>query len=183
MSESDSTPGTDPGAAVVGVRVRALRERRELTLSALARAAGIGKASLSELEQGRRNPTLATLYALAGPLGVPLVDLLGDTPGSTTDDGALTARLLHTDRSDEGVTEVYWISLPPGAERSSPAHAAGVREHVLVTRGSLAVTVHAPTGGTTTHLAVGDAHAWAADVAHTYTAGPEGAAAVNTIRS
>ena len=57
-----------PGAAA-GARVRALRTSAGLSLSALAAEAGIGKGSLSELESGRRNPTLDTLYALARPLG------------------------------------------------------------------------------------------------------------------
>ena len=53
---------SQPGIAV-GARIRALRTERGLSLSALAAAAGIGKGSLSELETGRRNPTLDTLYA------------------------------------------------------------------------------------------------------------------------
>jgi len=172
----------DPTAAAVGARVRTLREEAGHTLSALARLAGVGKASLSELEQGRRNPTLATLYALAGPLGVPLVALLGDTPGATTDDGALSARLLHVDRTsdDDGTTttEVYWIELPPGGHRSSPAHPPGVVEHVLVVRGGLTVTV---AGADPVDLGPGRSHRWGADVPHAYDGGPQGAAAVDTI--
>lgn len=172
----------DPAAAAVGARVRALRTDRGLTLSALARAAGIGKASLSELEQGRRNPTLATLYAVAGPLGVPLVALLGDTPGSVVTDPegpGLVARLLHVDRDGTTTTEVFWIELPPGGRRDSSAHATGAVEHVLVVRGSLLVTVD----GVTTTLGPGEAHAWRADVPHGYAAGPDGAAGVDTIRT
>lgn len=173
----------DPAAAAVGARVRALRSDRGLTLSALARAAGIGKASLSELEQGRRNPTLATLYAVARPLGVPLVALLGDAPGAVVTDprepGApgLVARLLHVDRDPGTTTEVYWIELPPGGRRDSVPHIAGAVEHVLVVRGSLVVTVD----GVPTTLGPGEAHAWRADVPHGYAAGPDGAAGVDTI--
>ncbi|HEY9293380.1 MAG TPA: helix-turn-helix transcriptional regulator, partial [Microlunatus sp.] len=48
----------------VGRRLREVRVSRGLSLSELARQAGIGKGSLSEIETGRRNPTLETLYAL-----------------------------------------------------------------------------------------------------------------------
>lgn len=161
---------SDPQAIAVGRRVRALRAERGLTLSALARDAGIGKSSLSELEQGRRNPTLATLYALAGPLGVPLVALLGEEPGNTSSDGSLSGRVLHVEHGTDAITEVFWIELPPGGKRFSPPHAAGVREHVLVTHGALSITA----GGTTRHLAVGQGFAWDADVEHTYTAGVRG---------
>ncbi len=68
-------------AAAVGRRIRELRRAAGLSLSELARRAGLGKGTLSELESGRRNPTLGTLYALTAPLGVglaALIDLAGD---------------------------------------------------------------------------------------------------------
>ncbi|WP_344749798.1 helix-turn-helix transcriptional regulator [Streptosporangium vulgare] len=51
--------------------MRGLREERGISLSALARAAGVGKATLSGLENGTRNPTLDTLWAITTELGVP----------------------------------------------------------------------------------------------------------------
>src|SRR5687768_18523538 len=68
--------GTSRSDPTVGRRLRDLREARGVTLSALARAAGIGKATLSGLENGTRNPTLETLYAVATALDVPLATLL-----------------------------------------------------------------------------------------------------------
>jgi transcriptional regulator with XRE-family HTH domain len=50
--------GTSRFDPSVGRRLRALREARGTSLSALARAAGVGKATLSGLENGTRNPTL-----------------------------------------------------------------------------------------------------------------------------
>ena len=76
----------------MGARIRALRTERGLSLSALAAAAGIGKGSLSELESGRRNPTLDTLYAVAGPLGVPLAVLLDFDAGAVVADEGFEAR-------------------------------------------------------------------------------------------
>ena len=72
----------DDLARLVGERLRAARHERGLSLAALADAAGIGKGSLSEIENGARNPTLSTLYALAGTLGVPLATLLADRAGA-----------------------------------------------------------------------------------------------------
>lgn len=73
----------------VGRRLRELREERGLSLSALARRSGTGKATLSELEAGRRNPTLETLYALTTALGVSLSAALTDPrgPAGATGDG------------------------------------------------------------------------------------------------
>ena len=52
--------------------VRAWREHRGLTLQALADAAGISKAYVSQIEGGKRAGTAATLKKLAKVLLVPL---------------------------------------------------------------------------------------------------------------
>src|SRR6201994_2173964 len=76
-------PGAvDDLAQLVGERVRAARRERGLSVGALAAAAQVGKGSLSEIENGARNPTMGTLYALAGALGVPLATLIADRPGA-----------------------------------------------------------------------------------------------------
>ncbi|MFC6149400.1 MULTISPECIES: helix-turn-helix domain-containing protein [Mumia] len=121
----------------VGARVRRLREDRGLSLSALARAAGIGKASLSELEAGRRNATLSTLYALAAPLGVPLAALLDEAVGAEVSGGGVTARLLDVRHHPDSTVETYVMHFAAGEVRHSPSHGAGVREHLVVVRGAL----------------------------------------------
>lgn len=61
----------------VGAKVRRQRRLRELTLDGLARAAGISKSILSEIERNRTNPTIATLWRLANALGFSIAELLG----------------------------------------------------------------------------------------------------------
>jgi len=63
-------------AEVVSKRVRSLRERRGWSLSELARRAGIGVSTLSEIEAGQSAPRLDTLGALAHALGAPLETFL-----------------------------------------------------------------------------------------------------------
>lgn len=167
----------NPLVSQVGERVRAVRHARGLSLTALAEAAGIGKGSLSELENGVRNPTLATLYALAGPLDVPLATLLDDAAGAVVTDDGVSVVLLETRRTSSAVREVYALDLDPGAVRTSPAHGGGVVEHLLVTSGSL----EAGRVGEAVALAAGEHHTWASDARHTYRAGAEGAGAVLTI--
>ena len=58
--------------------LRALRRDRGLSLSDTARASGVSKATLSGLESGRGNPTLATVLNLARALEVPPSRLIGD---------------------------------------------------------------------------------------------------------
>jgi antitoxin component HigA of HigAB toxin-antitoxin module len=57
-------------------RVRAWRKHNRLTLQALADAAGLSKAYVSQIEGGRRIGTAATMKKLAAALGVPLDALL-----------------------------------------------------------------------------------------------------------
>ncbi|WP_058742079.1 helix-turn-helix transcriptional regulator [Curtobacterium citreum] len=61
----------------VGPRLRALRERRDVTLAALAAETGISVSTLSRLESGQRRPTLELLLPLARAYQVPLDDLVG----------------------------------------------------------------------------------------------------------
>ncbi|NDK92146.1 helix-turn-helix transcriptional regulator [Gordonia desulfuricans] len=174
---TDTAPG-DPRRRMVGARIADLRSQRGLSMSALARAAGIGKGSLSELESGQRNPTLDTLYAVAGPLGVPLTALLGGQSGTEGADPHLSARLLHVEHHpDGGVTEVFWLRVGPGM-RVSPAHGDGVVEHLQVVRGHL---VAGPTGAESA-AGPGESLHWVSDTEHTYRS-DDGALAVLTIES
>jgi transcriptional regulator with XRE-family HTH domain len=162
MADAGTSPGR--GRAAVGARVRSLRVERGLSLSLLAARAGIGKGSLSELEAGRRNPTLDTLYAVARPLGVPLAALLEDEDGALVADPGVVARRLRVREEPEGTVEVYLLTLDPGAVRSSPAHTAGVEEQVVVLGGRLELDC----AGGAVVLGVGEHHRFAADRPHRY---------------
>jgi transcriptional regulator with XRE-family HTH domain len=62
---------------VLGRRLRALRERQNRTLTAVAQRAGISPQYLSEIERGRKEPSSEMIAAVAGALGTTLVDLSG----------------------------------------------------------------------------------------------------------
>lgn len=61
----------------VGPRLRQVRERRALTLTAAAERTGISKSTLSRLENGQRRPSLELLLPLAQAYRVPLDELVG----------------------------------------------------------------------------------------------------------
>jgi transcriptional regulator with XRE-family HTH domain len=60
----------------VGPRLKRLRSRRQLSLTAVAASTGISKSTLSRLETGGRRPTLELLLALSHAYQVPLDDLV-----------------------------------------------------------------------------------------------------------
>lgn len=166
--------------SAVGRRIKVLRSEQGMTLSTLAARAGIGKGTLSELETGQRNPTLETLYALAKPLRVPLVALLGEEPGAEASDDVVSARLMGVRHHDDGgITEVYWLTIAADGSRLSPAHGAGVTEHLLVVRGSATVG----RVGEQHLIGAGESHTWLSNDDHSYAAAGEGAVAVLTITS
>ena len=62
--------------AAVGPRLRALREKKSLTLVAVSQLTEISASTLSRLESGQRKPTLELLLALATVYGVTMDDLV-----------------------------------------------------------------------------------------------------------
>lgn len=74
VAESPSIPDV---LADVGPRLRRLRLRKGVTLTALAATTGISKSTLSRLESGQRRPSLELLLPLAEAHQVPLDELVG----------------------------------------------------------------------------------------------------------
>jgi transcriptional regulator with XRE-family HTH domain len=68
-------------ASRVGARVFALRQQQKLRLIDVADRAGLSKAYLSQIETGKRVPSLALLLSLAEVLGVKIADLVARTDG------------------------------------------------------------------------------------------------------
>ena len=61
---------------LVGRNFARLRREKRLTQEEVEARSGFSQQYLSGLEQGRRNPTVVTLYELARALGVSHVDLV-----------------------------------------------------------------------------------------------------------
>jgi len=184
---SDPTP-----AERIGSRVTELRLERGLSLSELAARAGIGKATLSGVEAGTRNPTLETLYAITGQLGLPLAAVLAEPappdptrpahdrePGFADVHGdAATAHLHAVFEEPTATFELYRLRIRPGARQTSPAHPPGTTEHLSVFSGhGLAGPAHEPIP-----LAPGAYVTWQADVPHIFEA-TEAVVAALMIRS
>lgn len=60
----------------IGERIRSARLAKGISLRALAREAHVSASLVSQIETGRLRPSVSTLYAITGALGVPLSDLL-----------------------------------------------------------------------------------------------------------
>jgi len=155
----------DSIAATVGSNIRRLRLDRSLTLAGLAGQAGTSVRTLVEIESGRANASLATLGAIADALGVDLGRLTQpQEPGATrtvrTADAAVTwsddrgsqARLLLVSREPQSAELWHWL-LKPGSHYQARPDPDGTDVLIMITRGTLAITVD----GQTSHLTAGTA--------------------------
>ena len=61
---------------LVGDNCQRIRTERGLTQEQLSERSGLSQQYLSDLERGRRNPTIITIYEIASALGVSHVDLV-----------------------------------------------------------------------------------------------------------
>lgn len=180
-----SEGGAERLAEVVAANVRRHRERRRLSLSELAASAGVGKSTLSQIESGRANPSMETLWAIATALGAPFGDLVaphspevrvvraGGGVRIDSEGAPFLVRLLAS-TGRRGASELYAIEASPGQARRAEPHPAGVLEHLLVTAGEL----EGGPDAAPVVLAVGDLASFPADVPHSYRALVPGTRAV-----
>lgn len=85
-----------PDALTVGRRVRHVRQEAGRTLGDVAEAVGMSTSALSLIENGKREPRLSVISALAAELDTPLSDLLSTAPPSRR--AALEIRLERAQR-------------------------------------------------------------------------------------
>ena len=93
---TDETVQADEPVDGLGLRLRAARMKAGLSLRELSRQLGVSPSFVSQVENGKSQPSVATLYAIAQLLGVSIDQLFRggpDTPIGAADDVAPTRRL------------------------------------------------------------------------------------------
>ncbi|GAA3761586.1 XRE family transcriptional regulator [Microbacterium kribbense] len=173
----------------LGARIAAaLRREREgagLSVSELARRAGISKATVSQLEGGTGNPSVETLWAIATTLGVPFAVFVDDDEPATTLVRARTGAPVPSELAPYSATlltasppqarrDLYLIRAEPGGIRESAPHTRGTTEYVLLMTGAARVgPADAPV-----LLAPGDFLSYRGDAPHVFEALQPGTTAV-----
>ncbi len=64
----------------IGSRLRAARTQRGMSLRSVASALGVSASLISQVETGKTQPSVSTLYAIVTHLGISIDDLLGVSP-------------------------------------------------------------------------------------------------------
>jgi transcriptional regulator with XRE-family HTH domain len=154
----------------LGTRLRSLRSARGCSLSELSRRSGIGKGTISELENDRRGARLDTLFALTTALGAPLGALLpGAAASAPAPDGevrgdAVAAILLGRWDAGPHLVEVYRATVTADEQHSAP-HGPGVEETVTVVAGRVRVGAR----GAQRELGAGESLRYRGDQPHHFT--------------
>jgi transcriptional regulator with XRE-family HTH domain len=183
--EAPAAPRGGPPLDVIATALRRERERHGLSLTELARRAGIAKSTLSQLESGAGNPSVETLWALSVVLDVPFSRLVespavpvvviraGDGPRVFSERSSYVATLLSS-CPPNARRDLYLITAEPGEPRASQPHMPGVVEHVVVSCGRARV---GPTGDPI-ELGPGDYMSYPGDAEHVFQAVEPGTVAV-----
>ncbi len=112
--------------AEVGSRLKRLRVRRGVTLTALAAETGISKSTLSRLENGQRKPSLELLLPLADAHQVPLDELVGapdvGDPRVRFKPRRRNGRLVFPLTLQSSSLAVWKVVIPPERERRLRTH-------------------------------------------------------------
>jgi transcriptional regulator with XRE-family HTH domain len=176
--DESAPPGVDAFVRAVAVNVRTLRREAGLTLADLAAAAGLGKSTLAQLESGRANPSVETLWAIAAALKVSFARVVEehrpelrvvrarDVPAMRSEETPGWAGRLLAASQRRGTFDLYSLDLEAASTRHADPHHEGVVEHLVVVTGRMRV---GPASGPV-ELAAGDLVTFAADVPHLYEA-------------
>jgi transcriptional regulator with XRE-family HTH domain len=112
--------------AEVGPRLKRLRQRRSITLTALAAKSGISKSTLSRLESGQRKPSLDLLLPLADAYQVRLDELVGapevGDPRIRFKPRLRNGRMVFPLTHQSSSLAVWKVVIPPERERQLRTH-------------------------------------------------------------
>ena len=180
LAPLESTPAAVEPAAdltpIVGANLRRLRVKRGLSLERMAKASGVSRAMLGQIELGHSTPTINVVWKIARALDVSFATLITEHAGTSTaiilrdrakpltsQDGSFTSRALFPFDEPRNV-EFYELNLAPHSIEEADAHPVGTTENLVVTSGALELTV----GKARHQLGTGDAIFFEADVTHAY---------------
>lgn len=160
----------------VARNLQRLRSKRLLSLDALARASGVSRAMLAQIESGRSVPSIKVLCKIAKGLRVSVAAFLEhrecdgvtliparDSKRLVSASGAFVSRALYPYDTAHQV-EFYELRVSALGEEYSTGHGPGVQENLVVAQGALEISVNEERY----LLCTGDSITFYADQPHRY---------------
>jgi len=160
---------------VIAHNLAKMREERRLSLGKVSELTGVSKAMLAQIENGKSNPTVTTLWKIANGLQVSFsaflkeidkpqikkVDINQLNPVVDNDGNYLVYSIYPF--HPESNFEIFTVELKPGFSHKSEEH-RGV-EYILIQRGTLTIEVQ----GEKFELSTNKAIKFNANTEHIYT--------------
>ena len=165
---------TDRSSKNLAENLHALRQKKNMSQLALAKAIGMSRATLALLESGSANPTLEILVNLGRGLRISVDELISaprsdyklvkakDVPLDRRSRAGVSLRKLLPEKIP--ATEMDELTLEPDAVLTGTPHVEGTREFFTCTRGQVMIAVL----GETHILDKGDVIAFPGDKPHSY---------------
>jgi transcriptional regulator with XRE-family HTH domain len=138
---------------IIGMRLKKIRNNRNLSLYETAQLTGVSKPMLGQIERGQSSPTVNVLWKIATGLKVPLSSLL-EEPSSeyaiatlqekniiVKDDGRMKAYPLFAYDPVRSV-ESFFINFEAQCHHTSEKHSDGVEEYIFVLQGTLQLVLN-----------------------------------------
>jgi transcriptional regulator with XRE-family HTH domain len=136
----------------IGPKLKAARQRRNLSLRALGEQTGFSASFLSQVELGQTSPSLGSLGRIAQALGVSLASLLAE-PGSPSGpivrrgetglksewSRAIVRSLIPADRDDR--IAAVLVTLEPSGRSGQAVGALAGQQFAYLVRGSVRLTL------------------------------------------
>ncbi len=171
----DAAAGDAPAlvASHLARNLASLRHTRSLTQDALAKLATVPRSTVTNLESGDGNPSLAVLVKVAGALGVPIDELLAspralvrrwpaDEVSARSKGRGITIRALVPEPVPDQMLELMLFE--PAAVMGGTPHLPGTREYFTCLDGRVNLMV----AGVRYELAEGDVLAFPGNLPHSY---------------
>lgn len=163
----------EQAAGHLGRNLSTLRRTRGLTQDALAKAAGLPRSTIANLESGEGNPSLTVLMKISGALGAPIDELVAsprarvrrwasaEMPARAVGHGVSLRPLAPESAPDE---QHDLMTLEPAAAMRGTPHLPGTREYFTCLEGRVVIGV----AGDRYELEPGDVLAFPGNLPHAY---------------
>lgn len=136
---------------IIGHKLKDIRSKRDLTLDDVAGLTGVSKAMLGQIERGKSNPTVSTLWKIACGLKVSFSTFVDE---SKEDLQVINQENVYPIVNDDKISiypifpfdaskgfEILTVELKPGFHHKSEAHSEGMEEYVIVTDGEIEIEI------------------------------------------
>jgi len=135
---------------LIGQNLKSIRKKQNLSLDETSTVTGVSKPMLGQIERGKSNPTVTTLWKIATGLKVPFSEFMKEPQLDYQFVSSMDLEpIMECDENMKIYTmfpynnnfEILYVDLEPGCVHTSPKHPNEVEEYIFVVEGILNVKI------------------------------------------